>query len=100
MALIKDGGSISQPVSFDAGSYDISFDAAQRGNWQSQAQQIEVLIDGNVVATITPSGTSYGSYTTGNFTVTAGTHTIEFRGLAQFTADSTAFIDLVTLTPA
>ena len=91
---------MSQAVSMDAGSYDISFDAAQRGNWQSQAQQIEVLVNGTVVATVTPASMSYDSHSTGNFTVAAGTHTIEFLGLAPATADSTAFIDLVSLTPA
>ena len=78
----------------------MSFEAAQRGNWQSQAQQIEVLVDSSVVGTITPGGTTYASYTTPSFTVTAGTRTIELLGLAPATADSTAFIDLVSLTPA
>ena len=70
MAVIKNGGSISQSVQLAAGTYQMSFEAAQRGNWQSQAQQIEVLVDSSVVGTITPGGTTYASYTTPSFTVT------------------------------
>ena len=54
-----------------------------------------MLIDGNVVGTFTPSGTSYQSFTTAAFTVTAGTHTITFQGLDSAGGDNTAFIDQV-----
>ena len=57
-------------------SYVLTFDAAQRGNFGVSRQNFEVLIDGKVVDTFTPSSTSYQSYTTAAFTVTAGTHTI------------------------
>ena len=97
VALIKDGGSISQSVQFTAGSYQLSFQAAQRGNYQSQPQQIKVLVDGSLVSTITPSGIAYSGYATPIFTVTAGTLSIELLGLAQSTADSTAFIDTVSI---
>ena len=97
VAVLKNNGSMSQAVSFDAGSYVISFNAAQRAKYQSQAQQIEVLIDGTVLSTITPSGTSYALYTTTDFTVSARTHTLTFQGLSPSTADSTAFIDTVTI---
>ena len=82
VAFIKDAGSASQTAAFSAGAYQISFEAAQRGNWQSQAQQIEVLVDGSVVSTITPTSTSYALYKTANFSLSAGTHTITFLGLA------------------
>ena len=97
VGLIKNGGSISQSVQFAAGSYQLSFQAVERGNWQSQPQPIEVLVDGSAVATITPSGTAYSGYATPIFTVTAGAHTIELLGLAPSTADSTAFIDTVAV---
>ena len=100
VGLIKDAGSISQTVQLTAGGYQVSFQAAQRGNWQSQPQQIEVLVDGSLVGTITPSSTAYATYATPSISVTAGTHTIELLGLAPSTADSTVFIDLVSLAPA
>ncbi|MBY0526199.1 MAG: hypothetical protein K2R98_22585 [Gemmataceae bacterium] len=85
------GSSISQAFFFDAGTYTIHFDAAQRQNYQpAGAQTIEVRVDGNLVGTFTP-GSSYTLQTTGSFTVTAGNHTIAFLGLTS--GDSTAFID-------
>ena len=60
-----------------------------------------MLVDGSVVATITPNGTAYASYATPSFSATAGRTQIELLGLAPSTADSTAFIDTVAvaLTP-
>ncbi len=37
---------MSQSVYFDAGTYNISFLATQRIEYQTQNQQIEVLVDG------------------------------------------------------
>ena len=56
-----------------------------------------MLIDGNVVGTFTPSSTSYQSYSTATFTVTAGAHTITFQGLDSAGGDNTAFIDGVSI---
>ena len=90
-------GSFSQVVAgMAAGTYQMTFDAAQRGNDGPSQQDFEVLVDGTVVGTFTPAGTSYASYTTATFTVAAGSHTIAFQGLA--TVDYTAFIDDVQLT--
>ena len=99
VAFIKDGGSMSESVQLATGVYDISFQAAQRANYQSQPQQIEVQIDGNPLETLTPSGTSYATYATATFSATAGTHSIEFLGLAPATADSTAFLNLAAIAP-
>jgi RHS repeat-associated protein len=52
-----------------------------------------VLLDGTVIDTVTPSGASYADYTTPSFTVTAGSHTIEFQGLDTAGGDNTTFID-------
>ena len=52
-----------------------------------------MLVDGMVVGTFTPSGTSYQSYSTAAFTVTAGSHTIAFQGLDTAGGDNTAFVD-------
>jgi hypothetical protein len=85
------------------GSYQITFKAAQRArnpNYQPAQQDFEVLVDGNVVGTFTPSGTSYQTYTTAPFTVTAGAHTITFQGLDTAGGDNTAFIDQVVVSQA
>ena len=73
----------------------ISFDAAQRENSQAYQQNFSVLIDGQVVGTFTPSSTSYQSYSTAAFTVTAGAHTITFQGLDSAGGDNTVFLDQV-----
>jgi len=93
VALIKDGGSMSQTVFFEAGSYNLSFEAAQRAKFQSQNQRIEVLVDGVQVGSITPSSTGFLTYQTSNFGVTTGGHTIQFLGMTPASSDSTAFID-------
>ncbi len=59
-----------------------------------------MLVDGNVISTFTPSSTSYRSYSTASFTVTAGSHTIKFLGLDSAGGDNTAFVDAVTLATA
>ena len=100
VALIKGTGSMSQSVTFTAGTYDLSFLAAQRANYQSQSQQLQVLVDGAQVALLTPVGTSYGLYQTSNFTVTAGTHTIQFIGTNPQGGDNTAFLDEVAISAA
>ncbi len=82
VAFLQQTGTITQAVTgWAAGSYVITFDAAQRANYQNARQNFNVLVDGNVVSTFTPSGTSYQSYYSAVFTVIAGTHTITFQGL-------------------
>ena len=56
-----------------------------------------MLVDGVVISTFTPSGTSYLSYSTATFTVTAGSHTIKFLGLDSAGGDNTAFIDQISV---
>jgi hypothetical protein len=97
VAFLQGTGTVSQAVTFAAGSYTISFSAAQRQNFQSSSQTINVTLDGNTVNTITPSGTSYASYTTSSFTVSAGSHTIAFVGTNPNGGDNTAFIDQITI---
>jgi hypothetical protein len=96
VAFIQSGGSMSQSVNLNAGTYTISFLAAQRAG-QAHYQQIEVLVGGTSVGTITPSTTGYGAYETSSFTVTAGTFNIEFLGLNPWGGDNTALIDDVQL---
>ena len=97
VAFIKQTATMSQLVDMAAGTYNISFLAAQRSKYQASYESIEILVDGEEIGTATPSGTNYGSYSTNNFTVTAGPHTIEFLGVDPSGSDNTAFIDDVQL---
>ena len=101
VAFLQNTGSFSQSVSaWAAGSYTLSFKAAQRGNFQASRQDFNVLVDGVVVGTFTPTGTSYQSYTTAAFTVTAGAHTIKFQALDSAGGDNTAFVDQTAIVQA
>jgi hypothetical protein len=97
VAFLQANGSFSQAVNFTAGTYTLSFLAAQRANAQNNSQTFQVQIDGQVVGTFTPAGTGYSAYTTDRFAVTAGYHTISFVGLNPHGGDNTAFIDAVSL---
>ena len=95
VAFLQNQGSISQTISgFVADNYTISLSAAQRANYSTQSFQ--VLVDGVVVATFTPTSTNYLTYTTASFALSAGSHTIVFQGLNK-TGDATAFLDNITL---
>ena len=83
-----------------AGTYSITFYAAQRANYQASRQDFGVLVDGVGVGTFTPSGTSYAAFTTAAFTVAAGSHTIAFQGLDSAGGDNTAFVDQVVVAMA
>jgi hypothetical protein len=99
VAFLQETGSFSQRVAdWAAGSYVITFDAAQRGG--RSHQNFEVLVDGTVVGTFKPTGTSYQTYTTAAFTLTAGAHTIEFLGLNTAGGDNTALLDAVSVATA
>jgi hypothetical protein len=97
VAFLQGYGSASQPVTFDAGTYSISFLAAQRQNVQYSSQTFEVLIDDTVVGTYTPESTNYTGYATASFTVKAGSHTITFVGTDPDGQDNTAFLDQVRI---
>ncbi len=99
VGFIQGNSSISQPVTFAAGSYQLSFFAAQ-AKANTANQSLDVLIDGNMVGTvaITPTGNNYARYTTVIFTVTSGQHTITFQGAGR--GSNTALIDAVALNPA
>ena len=89
---------MSQSVYLDAGSYSLSFQAAQRaGSARAHYQEIQVLVDGAQVGLFTPASSQYGLCQTANFTVTAGPHTIKFVGLNPLGGDNTAFIDDVQI---
>jgi len=101
VAFLQGTGSFTQSVAnWAAGSYVLLYDAAQRGNFGVSKENFEVLIDGSVVGTFTPSSTSYQGYSTAAFTVTAGAHTIEFKGLDSAGGDNTTFLDQITVAPS
>ena len=96
VAFLQSTGSFSQTTgNWVAGNYVLSFNAAQRGNFQASQQDFQVLVDGVVVGKFTPSGTSYETYSTPVFTVAAGSHTITFQGLDSAGGDNTAFVDSI-----
>jgi glucose/arabinose dehydrogenase len=93
VAFLQNAGTITQSVSLAPGTYTLSFQAAQRGNFNPGGNQtIRVLVNGVSVGEFTPSGAAYQSFTTAAFSAgpAAGT-TITFQGLGS--GDSTALID-------
>ena len=98
VAFLQKTGTISQVVNFAAaGSYVISVSAAQRGNYVTSKETVEVEVDGTVVGTFTPASTNYTTYTTASFNVTAGSHTITFVGVDPSGADYTALLDQASI---
>jgi len=96
--MLRDTSSFTQSVAgWAAGSYTISFRAAQRGNQSGCVEDFQVLVDGHVVGTFAPAGTAYRAYSTATFAVAAGAHTITFVGLDTANGDNTALIDEVAL---
>ena len=63
-------------------------------------QTFQVLVDGNVVGTFQPASADFQSYSTDAFSVTAGSHTVEFLGTDTNGGDKTAFIDSVSVEAA
>jgi hypothetical protein len=73
------GGSsyITQSVSdWAAGAYTLSVRAAQAATNGRLTESLAVSVDGKNVAILTPTGTTYGTYTTAPFAVIQGSHTI------------------------
>jgi hypothetical protein len=92
--LEQANASISQQVTLVGGTDEISFSAAQRSG-DPGPQNFEVLVDGTVVANVTPTATAYASYLTNAFTISSGIHTIQFLSLNSAGGDNTALIDNV-----
>jgi RHS repeat-associated protein len=103
VAFLQGGSAnfISQSLSgFQAGvTYTISFQAAQRGNFNSGGQDFDVYLDSTPLATFRPASTNYALLSTPAFTTTAGTHTLQFVGRDSAGGNgNTAFIDAVQIT--
>ena len=73
VAFVQTTGSMSQSVILPAGSYTITFQAAQRACCSAtNNQQLEVRVNGVPVGTIQPvAGGGYVTFTSSTFTVTA-----------------------------
>jgi hypothetical protein len=99
-AFIQNTGSISQALNLNAGSYTLSFQAAQRPYECCSApyvQPIEVMVDGTQVGNmVSPPSTSFTAFSITFTVASSGTHTITFAG-TDATGDKTTFIDAVTL---
>lgn len=91
--FLQNYGRASQSIDFVAGTYTFELKAAQRGNWQSASQTIELRIDGATVQSITPAGTAYQTFVSGSVNLSSGAHTVELRGMAPFGSDNTIFVD-------
>ncbi|CAA9403555.1 MAG: hypothetical protein AVDCRST_MAG64-1870, partial [uncultured Phycisphaerae bacterium] len=105
VAFLQMDGAFSQSVAgWQAGTYTVAFQAAQRASYGSPNHAFRVLVDDRVVGTFTPADTTYQSYQTAAFTVPAGDHTVSFVGLSPDGDDNTSLIDDVriagTTTPA
>ena len=97
VGYIQDNGTISQTVYLDAGTYQVSFLAAQRAIDQTNYQEIEVLIDGTSYGTIDPVNTLYVPTIVDVYGKGRATHHRVPR-FGPSGGDNTAFIDQVTLT--
>jgi hypothetical protein len=97
-AFLQMTGSIAQAVNLNAGTYTISFQAAQRPCCVAPyVQPVKVTLDGvQIGSLISPASTSFSGFSV-TFSVAAnGTHTIMFAGTDP--SDKTTFIDNVMLT--
>jgi len=95
----KVNGSISETISLvSAGSYALSFDAALRASPHNGAISLNVLVDGTVVGTCSPTTTtSFTSYFTSPFTITnAGNHTVQIAAVGT-AVDSSIFVDAMAI---
>lgn len=95
----KQLGNVGQQISVaTAGSYQVSFSAAQRAGYG--VQPISVSVDGSAVATLTPSSTAFATYATPTFNLSAGLHNIVFSATVIGSGkDADSFIDAVNLNP-
>ena len=96
VGYLQDTGSMSQTVYLDAGTYQLSFLAAQRAIYQTNYQEIEVLVDGAATARSSPSTPRMPPTSRRRLRCGRG-YTIELLGLDPLGGDNTAFIDQVTL---
>ena len=94
-AGIQNGGDLYQNVTLDAGTYVLTFSAAQR-NGNTANIPVVVSVDGTDISTLTSTSSSYFiTLITASFTVTAGVHKIQLTIPAS--PGGTIFIDNVII---
>jgi len=92
-AMIQGISTISQTLNLNAGSYTLTFKAAQRNG---QIQPVRVTVDGTQIGSlVSPASTGFSSFSIPFSVATTGSHTIVFTGTDS--NDSTTFIDSVTI---
>src|SRR5262249_21905713 len=100
VAFVQMTGSISQAVTFTAGSFAISFSAAQPQHFHFGNQADPGRMHGPRVGTQCPGGTWYAAYPTNSSTVTAGAPALAYVGLTPSGGHNTAFRDQAASSPA
>jgi hypothetical protein len=90
-------GSMSERVTFGAGTYSVAFSEARRRGYG--AQPVRVRIDSALVGTYVPTSTSFVRVTTSHFVVKGGTHTVSFSA-TKSSGDGTTFLDSMTINSA
>jgi hypothetical protein len=99
-AFIQALGTLTQTLSLNAGSYTLSFNAAQRACCVSPlVQPVKVTIDGiQIGSLVSPASTNFSSFSIPFSVASTGAHTLTFAGTDP--TDKTTFIDNVTLSVA
>ena len=93
-AFVQMTGTISQTLSLNAGSYTLSFRAAQRTC--CGVQPVKVTVDGTQIGSlVSPASGSFAAFSIPFSVSGSGSHTIVFAGTDP--NDRTTFIDAVTL---
>lgn len=93
--FVQGQGLVSQNFNFpSAGNFIINFSVAKRANGGG-TQSFGVHIDNTLIASYTPSATSFTNITSPPFYISAGTHAIAFLG--ETNADNTDFVDNVSI---
>lgn len=82
---------IDQTVIFPAGTFAITFYAANRVGFGG-LQEFDVFVDDQLIGHFAPQGGEYEFHQTDSFTVEQGEHTISFVA-TTFEGDNTGFID-------
>jgi YVTN family beta-propeller protein len=81
--FLQNTGAVTQSVKLLAGTYNLIFLAAQRGQSNTTPQTVVVSVDGRQIGSYQPASTTYATILTSAFTVTDGNHTIAFAGLGK-----------------
>jgi streptogramin lyase len=97
VAFLQDRGTVAQSFALPDGTYTVSLLAAQRGAFNAGPQTLQVFLDGALISTLTPAGSSFSWLSTNSFTVEGGFHYLGIAGLDPSGGDSTALVNLVRL---